>query len=996
MAFFQLVMKACKLEEARVAYHDEKLQSIEMSKGTKPHYTLSQKIRMKKIMLKMLIMKFVKKLICWHENLWCRRMIILLKTNGTFENFLLKSFIGFFGGVLLTYMLFIFFIFQLNFTLFTATMFSSLFGIILTIGLAFSYFIRCIVFLLLPQFFSKRGRQALMAYAFILTFTGPTKNTLHNIEVLSESLTCGQEELKETISTIRDLIKQPFYALRDAIAKVLLTIKEVVKKIENTMLAIKRIVLSILRVIKSVFDWLGSIVSICNKKIGTPFERCEKVFEGAVADCHAKLGPFFGGLCNLTYLVSSLCYLIKKFSSHMKAIFYVKVDFTHSFHFETNQSKSYENVAIDIVKEIKTKAENVNKIFNWMNLIMSVFILFTLFRVLRYHHKWLTSDRYNNKYLTKYFRYIDLMRAKNDKETVLPLNRRERKKYIPLTSCSLIRVERNKLLRSAIFLGLTTLKLCIHISVDYSLYWILDLINYYGRLQTKAPQQANSVGIHVSGSGYLAELYRSITRAFSLDNFNNEIDTLSCLPDPLPPDYDRYTQIAVIIISCWIMAIFEPYGLRLRQVVMGWYYPDRAKQRAVYLYNQIIRLRGNFLKFARRQLRRKYGMTNDDNNIEKVTCKDRLLAFCPKLNICFSQKDKICLLCGSVEKEHSPHIKCPNPTCIGLFCIECFADLQNICTICRTPMEYGDLSDISEEKDSSDDDMETIVGEQGEYLNRIKSKIEHFNNRQRNRDDIFHASLRGGADASMNNFTCNNYQESEFSFLSTYLSSTLESLTQPNEKIAKHSHEIEEQALLLKQKVMTKHQSYYSKSPEKCEQIIHSSTSTEFLSNQQIITISDDSDSDFEMNEYYHRDDNINLINFNCEHGEDVHKNQCITKNPFSHESIECYEINERNQMQLRPLFNVSQTTTTTTTTITTISSDSLEASTNNSVSQLNSYEQSSLSKQLHQDLALITDENNDSQLSTDSSINIDTECSSEKQRRQEVKKWYRKKFEKK
>lgn len=128
------------------------------------------------------------------------------------------------------------------------------------------------------------------------------------------------------------------------------------------------------------------------------------------------------------------------------------------------------------------------------------------------------------------------------------------------------------------------------------------------------------------------------------------------------------------------------------------------------------------------------------------------------------------------------------------------------------------------------------------------------------------------------------------------------------------SHEIEEQGLLLKQKVMTKHQSYYCKLPEKSEKIIHSSTSMEFLSNQQIITISDDSDSDFEMNEYYHQDHNINLINFNCEHGEDVHENRFVTKNPFLHDSIECYEINERNQMQLRPLFNVSQDTQSTTT----------------------------------------------------------------------------------
>lgn len=56
---------------------------------------------------------------------------------------------------------------------------------------------RCVVFLLLPQFFSKRGRQALMAYAFILALTGPAKNTLHNIGVLAESLACGQVQKKK-------------------------------------------------------------------------------------------------------------------------------------------------------------------------------------------------------------------------------------------------------------------------------------------------------------------------------------------------------------------------------------------------------------------------------------------------------------------------------------------------------------------------------------------------------------------------------------------------------------------------------------------------------------------------------------------------------------------------------------------------------------------------------------------------------------------------------
>lgn len=109
----------------------------------------------------------------------------------------------------------------------------------------------------------------------------------------------------------------------------------VVKKIKQTLVAIKRLVLSIrksrtlprdfanpsiivtrkmhllVRVITSVFQWLGSIVNICNKKLGTPFDRCQRVFDGAVTDCKAKLGPLFEGICNLTYIVGALCYIVK-------------------------------------------------------------------------------------------------------------------------------------------------------------------------------------------------------------------------------------------------------------------------------------------------------------------------------------------------------------------------------------------------------------------------------------------------------------------------------------------------------------------------------------------------------------------------------------------------------------------------------------------------------------------------------------------------------------
>lgn len=205
-----------------------------------------------------------------------------------------------------------------------------------------------------------------------------------------------------------------------------------------------------------------------------------------------------------------------------------------------------------------------------------------------YRQKWLTNERFDNRYLTDDLRQIDLIRAKNDKETVLPLNPREKNKYIPLTSITLIKVEKIKLTKSAVFLGLTTFKLCIHMMADYSLYWVLSTIRYHGRFDTKVQRQ-NSVGVYVSGDGYLAELYRSIVHAFSPYGTEMEMDTVPCLPDPMPPDLDRYTQIISLIIFCWIMTIFEPYGLRLRHVVMTYYHPQRAQQRAVWLYNHIIR-----------------------------------------------------------------------------------------------------------------------------------------------------------------------------------------------------------------------------------------------------------------------------------------------------------------------------------------------------------------------------------------------------------------------
>lgn len=51
-------------------------------------------------------------------------------------------------------------------------------------------------------------------------------------------------------------------------------------------------------------------------------------------------------------------------------------------------------------------------------------------------------------------------------------------------------------------------------------------------------------------------------------------------------------------------------------MICSWVYPKQASERAVYLYNEILQLRGSFSTYVRRQIQRS---TDEQANIEQVT-----------------------------------------------------------------------------------------------------------------------------------------------------------------------------------------------------------------------------------------------------------------------------------------------------------------------------------------------------------------------------------------
>ncbi|XP_063896030.1 DC-STAMP domain-containing protein 2-like [Helicoverpa armigera] len=742
MAFFALLWKARTIEKYRLNYEKEKINSI-MVGPTQMEQTLSQRWRHYRHDTKKRISRTFQK---WYpEGSGVAKFFLYLRTDQTFPNFLLKSVLGFLGGIILTYLCFMFFVFQLSISLIHATIMSSIIGVLLTLGLAFSYRIRCLVFLLIPQFFSRVGRYTLTCYALVLILTGPATNTLKNSEVLSESMACSQEQIKNSVHQINDFMKRPFNALKDSLKLMVDRLKMITARVKETIIRIDRLVLSVVSVIHSSFAWLQSVTDICNENLGTPYERCHNAMAEGIADCEKTLGPDISQMCHVAYVAQAACYSVKpfaafcyatdfvldeavlvgvrkklkNFSEHMRAMFHVEVHMSHAYSFSSNTSRSASQVAAGIVTEIRNRADPLLTWLSWSSCVTSLFLLLIIFRAKYYQHMYETRSRFDNRYVTKELQELDLKRQRQGRETVLPLNRRERAKYITTTSFRLVASEKVYLNRSAVFMAITTFKLLIHMVADYSLYWVLMTIRYHGRYHT------DMMRAHVTGTGFVARLFKSIIGVLDIPLKFTPPSPISCLPDPYPPDLRRYTQIVcvltllsliplgVLIFLLWFFALFEPYGLRLRHLIMGHYRPERAKARATWLYNHILRTRASFMKFARRKLHREYKYTSEASLTFRQWVTRRVPFQCLRCLLGLGPSEDHCLLCGTTASSSDPDsrlTKCETPGCPGTFCISCFTDIGELCTICLSPADYGDLSDVSFEKGSTDDDSDSDAG----------------------------------------------------------------------------------------------------------------------------------------------------------------------------------------------------------------------------------------------------------------------------------------------
>ncbi|XP_061723433.1 uncharacterized protein LOC133529677 isoform X2 [Cydia pomonella] len=717
MAYLALLWKARTIEKYRLKYEKEKMNSI--NSKTELRSTLYQKWTVYRDDSQKKIEQIYRSL-C-PEGSRLANSCTFLKEN---SSFILKIVIGIVGGIL-TYSLYTVFVCQLS----VWTVLGWAIGVAITLGVVFSSTVRCLVFLLIPGLFSRVGRYTLACYALVLILTGPATNTLKNLDTLSASLACGQEHIKSSVKEIKESKESPLNLLQETMSGTIERVQYLATKMKNMMVRIYRLAMSIAHVLQSSLSWLNYIELICNEKLETPYEHCTKILAQGTKDCYKEF-PELSNQWDWKLIVRAVCFnlrpaeplcvvgdfakgsivaTVKKklntYSTRVQSLLSVDIHIRRS-HSCCNGSQPVSQAAAGVITDLRNRADTLLAWLSWTCALTGLFLMLIILRAKYYLHMFRTRSRFDNRYVTKELRELDLKRQRQGRETVLPLNTRERAKYVATSSIRLLPSERMYLTRSIVFMVITTLKLMIHMVADYSLYWVLMNVRFHGSEQNNFQSTNRTERILVSGSGPLAATVRALLEALSVPLILPATSTAGCLPDPHPPDLRRYAQIGTLILLLWILALFEPYGLRLRHVISGRYEPERAKARAVWLYYHIIRTRSCFLKYARRKLHRQYKYMSE----EKHTFKNLLNHCIPcqwlRNLLRVGPAELHCLLCCTKHRQEDldRHLRrCETPSCPGVYCARCFMDIGQLCTICYSPEDYGDLSDVSLEKFASDD-----------------------------------------------------------------------------------------------------------------------------------------------------------------------------------------------------------------------------------------------------------------------------------------------------
>lgn len=145
----------------------------------------------------------------------------------------IKALIGVTSGILIGMFVFLVYRYSFGYTFSEAGILSIIFTVLICVGLALSSFVRCIIALVVPNFFTGVGRTVLLSAIFALILNHPISNISYNARNTVHTMACVVEiAVNQTLELQREMAIN-LHDLKNYVMKQNKELKDVVDKLDS-------------------------------------------------------------------------------------------------------------------------------------------------------------------------------------------------------------------------------------------------------------------------------------------------------------------------------------------------------------------------------------------------------------------------------------------------------------------------------------------------------------------------------------------------------------------------------------------------------------------------------------------------------------------------------------------------------------------------------------------------------------------------------------------
>ncbi|XP_042295667.1 E3 ubiquitin-protein ligase DCST1 isoform X2 [Sceloporus undulatus] len=591
------------------------------------------------------------------------------------------------------------------------------------LGWGISPHFRCATLLVVPKFLGKEGRIYILTYVLTAIYDGPVANIRHNLAEVVSSISCTVEMQIDNAKRAWKVSTAPLRKILKDMVRSGKTLKSETQEVSSAFSKLNDQVASQAGYdMRSVRDVLrkanpstqevyeAKTRMRCTSIIDQAIKRCQTWFETKYRSCLRTIAvPLVSHLLCIPMKFSFLCQFVKIMYTWCRdripvegnfgqtydrvsgSVDNLNQDFTATLAIQEEQQSmlvganltAHKYLVDDVNEELAQHSKGVGTAISIFRVLLSCTFILIFASAFSYTNSYNQDIRFDNLYISRYFRQIDARRRKQNKRTLLPLRRAEQSGVIDPLYLSFQSAETKAMMSELLGCMPALVFLLIAGALDFLLYTIFSTIRHHSFVEYSF-RSSHHLEVRVGGNTMMARLLRSTIGALNTSSeMVMEANNLQCLPEARGMSQRQYLKCAIPLCALVLLCFAQIYAFRIRRVIAAFYFPKREKKRTLFLYNEMLRQRIAFITVQRKRIILR---VRQHKRLTKPLL-DRIGHWFPFLKRFLRRR---CILCNMPESRRSQ--LCPNPDCGTLYCRLCWQDMGQVCFACNPDALLSDDS----------------------------------------------------------------------------------------------------------------------------------------------------------------------------------------------------------------------------------------------------------------------------------------------------------------